>query len=71
MEKLPDLIIGDLKINPPVIQGGMGVRISLAKLSSAVANEGAVGIQLCKIHAVIAPNPILLTLLQLKKCHRL
>lgn len=43
MGKLPDLIIGDLKINPPIIQGGMGVRISLAKLAAAVANEGAVG----------------------------
>ena len=43
MGKLPDLIIGDLKINPPIIQGGMGVRISLAKLASAVANEGAIG----------------------------
>ena len=43
MGKLPDLIIGGLRINPPIIQGGMGVRISLAKLASAVANEGAVG----------------------------
>ena len=43
MGKLPDLIIGDLKVNPPIIQGGMGVRISLAKLASAVADEGAVG----------------------------
>ena len=43
MGKLPDLIIGDLKINPPIIQGGMGVRISLAGLASAVANQGAVG----------------------------
>jgi len=43
MRKLPDLTIGDLKINPPIIQGGMGVRISLARLASAVANEGAVG----------------------------
>jgi len=43
MGKMPDLIIGDLKINPPIIQGGMGVRISLAKLASAVSNEGGVG----------------------------
>ncbi len=43
MGKLPDLIIGDLKINPPIIQGGMGVRISLSRLASAVANEGGVG----------------------------
>ena len=43
MGKLPDLIIGDSKINPPIIQGGMGVRISLARLASAVAKQGAVG----------------------------
>lgn len=43
MSKLPDLFIGDLRINPPIIQGGMGIKISLANLSSAVANEGAVG----------------------------
>lgn len=43
MVKLPDLNIGGLKINPPIIQGGMGVRISLSSLASAVANEGAVG----------------------------
>ena len=43
MSKLTDLFIGDLKINPPNVQGGMGVRISLSKLAAAVANEGAVG----------------------------
>lgn len=42
--KLPDLIIGDLRINPPIIQGGMGVRVSTAKLAAAVANEGALGV---------------------------
>jgi nitronate monooxygenase len=36
--------IGDLKINVPVIQGGMGVGISLAGLASAVANMGGVGV---------------------------
>ncbi|MBI5806190.1 nitronate monooxygenase [candidate division TA06 bacterium] len=35
--------IGDLKIKLPLIQGGMGVGISLAGLASAVANEGGVG----------------------------
>jgi NAD(P)H-dependent flavin oxidoreductase YrpB (nitropropane dioxygenase family) len=38
------LLIGDLVINPPIIQGGMGVRVSRAGLASAVANEGGVGI---------------------------
>jgi nitronate monooxygenase len=41
---LPTLKIGDLKINPPIIQGGMGVRVSGSGLASAVANEGCVGI---------------------------
>jgi NAD(P)H-dependent flavin oxidoreductase YrpB (nitropropane dioxygenase family) len=41
---LPDLLIGDLRINPPIIQGGMGVRISGVRLASAVSNEGALGV---------------------------
>lgn len=41
---LPDLIIGDLRINPPIIQGGMGVRVSGSRLASAVSNEGALGV---------------------------
>jgi nitronate monooxygenase len=31
-------------INPPIIQGGMGVRVSASRLASAVANEGALGV---------------------------
>ena len=38
------LKIGDLKIRVPIIQGGMGIGISLSKLASAVANMGGVGI---------------------------
>ncbi|MFH1415770.1 MAG: nitronate monooxygenase [Elusimicrobiota bacterium] len=41
---LPDLVICDLKINPPIIQGGMGVGVSLSGLASAVANEGGIGV---------------------------
>lgn len=36
--------IGDLQIKVPVIQGGMGIGISLSGLASAVANEGGVGV---------------------------
>ncbi len=36
--------IGDLRINIPVIQGGMGIGISMSGLASAVANEGGVGV---------------------------
>ena len=38
------LRIGNLAITVPVIQGGMGVGISLSGLAAAVANEGGVGV---------------------------
>lgn len=44
MSKLPNLVIGDIIINPPIIQGAMGVRVSLHKLVSAVSNERALGV---------------------------
>ncbi len=36
--------IGDLTARLPIIQGGMGVGVSLAGLASAVANEGGIGV---------------------------
>ncbi|WP_058484839.1 NAD(P)H-dependent flavin oxidoreductase [Defluviitalea phaphyphila] len=42
--KLPSLKIGNLIADIPIIQGGMGIGISRAKLASAVANEGGIGI---------------------------
>lgn len=36
--------IGDLNIKIPIIQGGMGVGISLSGLASAVANQGGIGV---------------------------
>ena len=44
LKKLPELKIGDLKARLPIIQGGMGVGISLAGLAAAVANEGGIGV---------------------------
>jgi nitronate monooxygenase len=41
---MKNLNIGGLKITLPIIQGGMGVGISLSGLASAVANEGGVGV---------------------------
>lgn len=38
------LIIGNLTAKLPIIQGGMGVGVSLSSLSSAVAREGGIGI---------------------------
>ena len=41
---LKNLCIGDLTARLPIIQGGMGVGISLSGLASAVANEGGIGV---------------------------
>ena len=38
------LVIGDLIVKKPVIQGGMGVGISLHRLAGAVAKAGGLGI---------------------------
>ena len=40
----PSLQIGNLTAKVPVIQGGMGVGISLSGLASAVANQGGIGV---------------------------
>jgi len=42
--KLPSLKIGDLEARVPIIQGGMGVGISMSGLASAVANAGGIGV---------------------------
>jgi len=44
MMKLPELHFGDAVAQIPIIQGGMGVGISLSGLAAAVANEGGVGV---------------------------
>ena len=42
--KMPKLRIGNSVAKLPIVQGGMGVGISLSGLASAVANEGAIGV---------------------------
>ena len=42
--KLPELKIGKLIAKVPIVQGGMAIRLSTAKLASAVANEGGIGL---------------------------
>lgn len=42
--KLPPLKIGDFEVPVPIIQGGMGVGVSLSRLAAAVANAGGIGI---------------------------
>ncbi len=41
---IPELKIRDLVAKIPIIQGGMGIGISLSGLASAVANEGGIGV---------------------------
>jgi len=41
---MKELKIGNMTIKLPIIQGGMGVGISLSSLASAVANEGGIGV---------------------------
>ena len=38
------LIIGEKKVRVPIVQGGMGIAISLSGLASAVANQGGIGV---------------------------
>ncbi|SER78721.1 NAD(P)H-dependent flavin oxidoreductase [Salisediminibacterium halotolerans] len=42
--KMPELKIAHMKPKWPIIQGGMGVGISLSNLASAVSNAGGIGI---------------------------
>lgn len=44
MGKFKPLVIGELIAKKPIIQGGMGVGISLSSLAGAVAKEGGIGI---------------------------
>ncbi|HAH60412.1 MAG TPA: nitronate monooxygenase [Bacteroidales bacterium] len=44
MTNFKPLNIGGLFVPKPIIQGGMGVGISLSGLASAVANEGGIGV---------------------------
>lgn len=41
---MKELIIGNLRARLPIIQGGMGIGISMSGLASAVANEGGIGV---------------------------
>ncbi len=41
---MKSLKIGELLARVPIVQGGMGVGISMSRLASAVANEGGIGV---------------------------
>ena len=42
--EMPKLNIGELEADLPIVQGGMGVKVSGIKLASSVAKEGGIGI---------------------------
>ncbi len=42
--KLPELKIGNKVAKIPIVQGGMAIRLSTARLAAAVANEGGIGL---------------------------
>lgn len=42
--KLPELRIGNKIARVPIVQGGMAIRLSTARLAAAVANEGGIGL---------------------------
>jgi nitronate monooxygenase len=52
------LKIGDIEVKLPIIQGGMGVAISLSGLASAVANEGGIGVISAAAIGMIEPDYI-------------
>ncbi len=54
--QFPSLAIGDLISRIPIIQGGMGVGISLSGLASAVANEGGIGVIACAMTGIHEPD---------------
>ena len=41
--EIPKLQIGNITANIPIVQGGMGVKVSLSSLAAAVANQGGIG----------------------------
>ncbi|GHT64942.1 2-nitropropane dioxygenase [Bacteroidia bacterium] len=48
--------IGNIEIKLPIIQGGMGIGVSLSGLASAVANEGGIGVISCAGLGLIHPK---------------
>lgn len=53
---MPALTIGDSTAALPIVQGGMGVGISLAGLAAAVANEGGIGVIAANAIGLMEPD---------------
>ena len=56
MVKLPELRIGELVAPVPIVQGGMGVGISMSRLAAAVANEGGIGVLSAAMPGFMEPD---------------
>lgn len=54
--RMPSLKIGDSVARVPIVQGGMGVGISLAGLASAVANQGGIGVIAANAVGMLEPD---------------
>lgn len=54
--KLPELRIGNLISKLPIIQGGMGVGISLSSMASAVAVQGGIGVIAAAMPGIHEPD---------------
>ena len=74
-KNMKSLSIGGLLVAQPIVQGGMGVGISLSGLASAVANEGGVGVissaGLGLLYKKLSPNFVEAAILGLKEELRL
>lgn len=53
---MPKLMIGSKSAEYPILQGGMGVAVSLSGLASAVANAGGIGIIAANAIGMIEPD---------------
>jgi NAD(P)H-dependent flavin oxidoreductase YrpB (nitropropane dioxygenase family) len=42
--EMKSFFIGNIEVKLPIVQGGMGIGVSLSGLASAVANEGGIGV---------------------------
>lgn len=53
---MPPLEIGDISVPVPIIQGGMGIGISMAGLASAVARSGGIGVIAAVMIGITEPH---------------
>ena len=57
INSMPELVLDNLILKKPIIQGGMGVGISMSGLASAVAREGGIGVISSVALGLLGDNP--------------